>query len=206
ERRSPPSAIRVLPSLRTPARWRLALTPGRRLATTGRSAPLLTQHSLARQLDAVLVVDGDDLDLHDVADLAHIFDLVHVLVVQLADVAESVTAGKDFNEGAEVLDGRDAAFVNFADAHFLGQGLDLLPRRLRLGCVHVGNVHRAVIVHVELGAGGFLDALDGFAAGPDQQADLLGVDANLDEPWREAANLAARLAQGCQRGLQSLAA
>ena len=50
-----------------------------------------------------------------VADLAHVVDLVDVLVVQLADVAQAVAARQDLDEGAEVLDRRDLALVDLAD-------------------------------------------------------------------------------------------
>ena len=67
--------------------------------------------------------------LHDV------LDLVDVLVVQLADVAQAVAAGQDLDEGAEVLDRRDPALVDLADAHLLGQRLDLELGRLGAGGV-----------------------------------------------------------------------
>src|SRR5262245_7658674 len=82
---------------------------------------LFAEKGLSRQLHAVLVVDGDHLDLQAVAHLADVFDLVHVLVVQLADVAEPVPAGQDLDEGAEVLDRGDPPVVHFADADLFGQ-------------------------------------------------------------------------------------
>src|SRR5436190_1207964 len=59
---------------------------------------LLPEHRLSRQLDAVLIIDRDHLHLQDIADFADVFHLVDVLVVQLADVAQAVTAGKDLDE------------------------------------------------------------------------------------------------------------
>src|SRR3712207_9074154 len=64
-------------------------------------APLLAQQRLARQLDAVVLVDGDHLDLQPVAHLAHVLDLADVLVVQLADVAQAVPAGQDLDRSEE---------------------------------------------------------------------------------------------------------
>src|SRR5262249_24045275 len=125
-----------------------------------RPAGLLAQQSLARQLDPILIVDGDDLDLHDVANLANVLDLVHVLVVELADMAQAVAAGQDLDESAEVLDGGDPAFVDLADAHFFGKRLDLGAGGLGAFGVEVGDVDCAVVVDVDLGAGGLLDALD----------------------------------------------
>src|ERR1700681_1273586 len=104
-----------------PARRRSAWRSGRRRL----AGFLLAQYRLARQLDAVLIVDGDHLDLHDVADPADRVHLVHELVVQLADVAQTVPARQDLDERAEILDRRDLALVNLADANFLAQRLDL---------------------------------------------------------------------------------
>src|SRR5438132_10670822 len=50
------------------------------------AAALFTQQGLARQLDAVLVVDGNHFDLQLVADLDDVFHLIDKLVVQFADV------------------------------------------------------------------------------------------------------------------------
>src|SRR5438132_196708 len=89
-------------SLRTPARSSgIALTARwwRRLAgPLTRLALLLAQHGLARQLDPVLIVDGDDFHLHPIADLAHAVYALDVLVVELADVAQAVAARQDFNK------------------------------------------------------------------------------------------------------------
>ena len=79
----------------------------------------------AAEFDAVLIVDGQDFDLHGVAHLADVGDAVDVFVGQFADVAESVFSGDDFHEGPEVLDAGHAAVVDFADFDGGGEGLDL---------------------------------------------------------------------------------
>src|SRR5439155_23207077 len=91
---APPALTRLAPRL--PWFAPLARRRATAFAPAGRrrALVLLAQERLARQLDAVLVVDGDDLDLQDVAHLAHALYLVHVLVVQLADVAPAVAAGQ----------------------------------------------------------------------------------------------------------------
>src|SRR5262249_40918810 len=161
---------------------------------------------LARQLDAVVLVDGDHLHLQLVADLDHVLDPPDVLVVQLADVAQAVAARDDLDEGAEVLDRGDLALVDLADADLLGQRLDVHLGGRGPGGVVVRDVHRAVVLDVDLGAGRLLDALDGLAARADQQADLLRVDLQGQEPRRELADLLARLAEAGQHRPQDLAA
>ena len=57
-----------------------------------------------RQLDAVLLVDGDDLDFEPVADLTDITDRLHEPFGEFADVAQAVLAGGNLDECTEVLD------------------------------------------------------------------------------------------------------
>src|SRR5207248_907940 len=101
------------------AAWWRRLLRRRWGAAFGRRV-LVSQHRLARQFHAVVLVDGDDLHLDLVADAHHVFDLADVLVVQLADVAQSIAAGRDLDEGAEILDRRDLALVDLADANLFG--------------------------------------------------------------------------------------
>ena len=86
---------------------------------------------------------------------------------------EAVLAGQHFHEAAEFLDGNDAALVGLADFDLLGHaGDDLLGAGEALAVVRV-DVHGAVVLDVDLGAGLGNDALDGLAARPDEQADLV---------------------------------
>ena len=71
------------------------------------------------------------------------------------------------------LIGGDAAFVDLADLDFFGHA----PRSCRVAASApaasaVGDVDRAVVLDVDLGAGRFLDAADRLAARADEQADL----------------------------------
>src|SRR5262245_54283754 len=89
------AAFAPLPAFPTVAPLAVAARlPGRRPPAGGRrpaalALGLLAQQRLARQLDAVVLVDGDHLHLDLVADLDHVLDLADVLVVQLADVAQA---------------------------------------------------------------------------------------------------------------------
>src|SRR5205823_4843833 len=130
----------VLPAWRSFLAWRPVLPAGTSIAVAGRSAAsfatlprrtglagtaasllgrslascrlaLVAQQHLARQLDPVVLVDGDHLDHQLIADLAHVLDLADVLVVQLADVAQALAARQDLQEGPEVLDRGDLPLV-----------------------------------------------------------------------------------------------
>src|SRR5262249_9166978 len=141
-----------------------------------RQAQLFPDKHFARQLHAILIVNRDHLDLQDVADLADLFDLADILVVQFADVAQAVPPRQDLDERAKILDRRNPAFVYFADAPFLGDRFDAGTSRIGPGGIHVGDVHRAVVIDVDLGPGRFLNAFDVLATGTDQEANLLGID------------------------------
>ncbi len=62
---------------------------------------LFTQQRLPRQFHAVMLVDGDHLDLDMVADLANIIDLTDVFVVQLTNMTEAVAAGQNLDESRQ---------------------------------------------------------------------------------------------------------
>ena len=66
-----------------------------------------------------MFIDGNHLDIELVANLDHVIDLADVFVVQLADVAQTIPAGDDLDESAEVLDRGDLTLVDLADAHLL---------------------------------------------------------------------------------------
>src|SRR5262249_61752516 len=130
---------------------------------------LLPQQHLARQLDAIVLVDGDHLHLDLVAKFDNVLDLPDILVVQFADVAEAIAARGDLDEGSEVLDRGDLALVDLADADFFRQGLHLGTGGLGASGVAVRDLDQTRVVDIELGPRLLLDGLDGLAAGAYQQ-------------------------------------
>jgi hypothetical protein len=77
----------------------------RRTLHRGRFHPgfprLFSQQGLAREFHSILVIDGDDFDLHQIADFADFLDPIHVFVVEFADVTQAVTAREDLDERPE---------------------------------------------------------------------------------------------------------
>ena len=61
------------------------------------------QNSLARQLDAVLVVYSDHFDFERVTNFADVRHVLHEAIGQFADVAQSVLARRNLDEGAKSL-------------------------------------------------------------------------------------------------------
>ena len=142
-----------------------------------------------------MIVDGDDLHLQVVPDLADVLHPVDVFVVELADVAQAVASRQNFDECAKVFDGGHPPVVDLADADFLGQGFDLELGSFGAGRIHVRDKDRAVIVDIDLGARGLLNAFDGLAAGANKQTDFLRMNADRDQARGVLAWTAARLTE-----------
>src|SRR4051812_20692724 len=178
---TPPSGsvvrVRVLPG-----RW---LRPARSIGTEDRGLGvrgLLGRHRLVAvagpglldhgdQAELAARVDLGDLDLHLVADLDHVVDVLDPLaageLAQLRDVQQAVLAGRQRDERAERRGLDDGAEVALAD---LGQlwrddGAHGAQRGLRLLAVDCGDVDRAVVLDGQVGAGVVLDLVDDLALG-----------------------------------------
>src|SRR5690606_6109188 len=116
------------------------------------------------QADLAAVVDLEDLDEDFLAFLQVVRDFLYTLLRDLRDVHEAVFAGEDRDEGAEVDDLRDFAFVDLADFRFRANRLDHFEGFVARGCVFAVDPDVAVVVDVDRRAGGFGDAADRGAA------------------------------------------
>src|SRR6185369_2490706 len=151
----------------------------------------LLEERLARQTHAALAVDVRDHHVDLVAELHHVLDRVHALVGEVADVAEAVGARHDLEERAVGLHALDDALVGLADLGLGGEAADDVDRLLGLDRIARRDVHGAVVLDVDLRARLLDDALDGLAAGPDDDADLLGLDLDARDAGRVLAQLRA---------------
>src|SRR5439155_18277587 len=143
------------------------------------------------ELDLAAVVEAENLDLDGVADLDDVGHLADALRRQFADMDEPVTRTEEVHEGAEIDGFDDLAIVDGAD---LGLGDDPpnpVDRRLRGVGVDRGNLDRAVIVDVDLRAGGLDDLADDLAARTDHLADLILGDRDRRDARRVFADLVA---------------
>ena len=103
---------------------------------------------------------------------------------------ETILAGQHFHEGAEGHGVDDLAGVDRSDLYLGEHVLDHLLgalQRLRLGGV---NVHRAIVLDINLGTRLGLDALDVLAPGTNQFPDAIGVDLHSLDPRSVLAELA----------------
>ena len=122
----------------------------------------------------------------------------------LGHVQQSLFVGQDLDESAEVHDARDGALVDLADLGLCREALDDLQRPEHGIGVGAGHVHRAVVFHVDGHAGLIDDALDGLAAGSDDDADLVGLDLDGRDAGRPLVDLGAGLGQRRQHLLQDV--
>src|SRR4029077_18277657 len=104
------------------------------------------------------------------------------------DAHEAFLARQDLDEGAEAHDPGDLAQVQGADLDVAGEALDPGDRLARVLAAHRGDLDGAVVLDVDLGAGLLLDLADHRATLADDLADLLGVDLDRRDPWREVAH------------------
>ena len=88
--------------------------------------------------------------------------------------------------------------VSLADDDLLEHARDDLLGALHPVAVVRVDVHGAVVLDVDLRAGLGDDALDGLAAGPDEQADLFDRDLERLDAGRELAQLGARRGEGAR--------
>src|SRR5262245_55248215 len=131
------SAIAVAATVVAVAAFARATILARRRAFAWLRRIHLVQQRLARQFHAVLIVDGDHFHLEHIADLAHVLDAIDIRHIQFADVAKTIAARQNLNEGAEFLDRGNPALVHLADANLFGQRLDLGLGGFGAGRVHV---------------------------------------------------------------------
>ena len=114
--------------------------------------------------------------------------------------SEAVGVGQDLDERAEVGDALDRALVDRADLGLGGEALDDVERLLHGVGIARRDVDRAVVLDVDGDAGLIDDALDGLAAGADDEADLVGLD--LD--GRDARRVLARARRAASASVSSI--
>ncbi|OQA06589.1 MAG: hypothetical protein BWY66_01788 [bacterium ADurb.Bin374] len=134
------------------------------------------QEGLAGEVHAALRVDLDHFHGDFVADVHDVFDLVHAVVVELADVNHAFDAGQDLDERAELHDALHLAGVGLAHFGVFGDLADHVEGLLDRGLIGADDRDVAVVTGVDLDLALFLDLADGLSAGSDQVADLVRID------------------------------
>src|SRR4051794_26516529 len=142
---------------------------------------------------AALAVDLDHADGHLVALVEHLLDRRRALARgDVRDVQQAVGALGELDERAERGRLHDLAGVLVADLDLLGHAADALGERVAQLTAARVDEHLALVVDVDLGLELVLQGADGLAALADEQADLVRVDLDGEDPRRVGRELRAR--------------
>ncbi len=126
--------------------------------------------------------------------------------VEIADVAQAILAREDLDERSVGLDALDGALVDLADFRLGGQALDDLECLRHCRAVGRSHAHRAVVGYVDAGAGLVDDGADHLAAGADDGADLVRLDADLRDARRVLREFFARNFDGADHLVEDVQA
>src|SRR3954468_12637920 len=142
---------------------------------------------------AALAVDLDHADRHLVALVEHLLDRRRALARgDVRDVQQAVGALGELDEGAERGRLDDLAGVLVADLDLLGHRADALGERVAQLTAARVDQDLALVVDVDLGLELVLEGADRLAALADEQADLVRVDLDREDPRGVGRELRAR--------------
>src|SRR5215217_8238806 len=151
---------------------------------------------LHRQADLAALVKAQQLDPDLVAFLDDVGGLGDALFGQLADVNQAILGAEEVHERAEIGGLDHGTLIDGADFGFVGDRADPLDGGFNLRAVRRGDLDRAVVFDVDLGAGLFDDLADHLAAGADHFTDLVGRDLHRLDAGSELADFGTRSGDG----------
>src|SRR4030081_3159464 len=98
---------------------------------------------------------------------------------------QPISAGEDFDKGAEVHNPVHRADISLADFGLGSQSADASDRSFSGGTIGGGNRNRAIVLYVYLRAGLFHQGTNHLAAWSDDVANFIRIDLDLDDSWRQ---------------------
>ena len=149
----------------------------------------------AAEANPAFVVDFNAFDPNFVAEFDDVFGSFDAEAGQLADVAEAVLAGKDFDKAAKVFDGGDFASVDFFELDFGGEGFDFGLGDFEAVFGKGVDFDFAIVFDIDFATGFFDESFDVFSSGADEGADFVGIDENGGDFWGVRAEFFTRLGQ-----------
>ena len=144
---------------------------------------LVTEPGAAGHFHATFFVDSEALGGDDVAFFDDVFNVFGAAFGEFRDVDESVLAREHFHECAELGDGNHLAGVNLAHFDFLEHAIDHRLGAIEAFLLGSVDVHGAVVLDVDLGAGLGLDAFDVLAAWSNELANAVCWDFDGNNAW-----------------------
>src|SRR6266849_8206313 len=152
----------------------------------------------------LVALDGENFHEDLVAELQLIANVADTMLGDFADVQKAVGAGEKFDEGPELREANDFAEIGLADFGASGDIANHLQGRVAAGSTGGEDMHGAVFEDVDLDAGGFDDGPDLLAPRPDEVADFVLRDFQLEEARGVGGNRGAPLAERFLHGVQDL--
>ena len=120
------------------------------------------------------VIEAEQLHFDLVAFLDDIRGFGDPSLGELGDVDETVFRAEEIHEGAEIDYLHDRTLVDLTDFRIVRDGFDPIDCGADRIAVGGGDLHGAVVLNIDLGAGFFDDLANDLAAGADHFADLVG--------------------------------
>ena len=139
-----------------------------------------------------MLVNIDDKYLHRIANVDDTVDAADVATAEFADMAKSITPGKDFDERTEFFDAADRTVVDLADLDSRGTGFHRTHSLFRCFLARAGNQNSSVVINFNDSTSGFLNAADILASGTDQGTDLVWSNLCAKQTRCSGRNFAAR--------------
>src|SRR6267378_5412056 len=147
------------------------------------------------QPHAPLPIHLENLHAYHIAFFQFVADALDALFGDLRDVNQAVAARENGHEGAEVHQSRDLAFIHSAHFDVGGDEFDAALGFAARGTLYGSDLHRAVVLDIDRGAGFFGDLPDHCAALADHVADLLRIDLQSNDGGRPFRHAFARLGE-----------
>jgi len=126
-----------------------------------------------RDADVAAVVDAENLDHDDIAELVAIVDASAAVIVEVGEVERGFGAGEELEAHEWRRDAGDGGGHDLADGGLAEGEHELALGRLYGFGVRCGDADPALVVDVDVGAGGAGEVADASAAGTNDVADAL---------------------------------
>src|SRR5262249_36661158 len=130
----------------------------------------------------------------------------HAKIRELGNVHKPIFTWENFDERAEILRRDYASLIRLPDLDFARHATYDFLRACHAFAAGGVNVYGSIVLNVNFSAGFRDNALNDFAAGPDEGSDFLGINFDCLDPWRVLGQFRSRLVQCAAHDVENLRA